>query len=43
MNNYFMPGTIHFPLGPGKNSSLEFYCLGLMGNDQKSMRISLPV
>lgn len=42
MNNYFMPGTIHFPLGPGNNSALEFYCLGLMGNDQKSMRISLP-
>lgn len=37
-NNYFMPGTLHFPLGPSRENKIDFYCLGLKGIDDKSMR-----
>ncbi|MFQ5685029.1 MAG: hypothetical protein ACE5GV_00060 [Candidatus Scalindua sp.] len=39
-NRVFMPGTIHFTLGPERDNKLLLYCLGLKGVDGKTLQIT---
>ena len=36
-----MPGTLHFPLGPGRKDRLFFYCLGLAGADHTTKLLTV--
>ena len=36
---YFMPGTLHFPNGPGQTTKLYIQCVGLKGADNLTYRI----
>ncbi len=40
--NILMPGTLHFPLGPGMPNKLFCYCLGLQGVDDQTLLIQAP-
>jgi len=40
LHQYFMPGTIHFPLGPGRKNELFFSCVGLKNMDNKVVKIT---
>lgn len=37
---YFMPGTLHFPRGPGLLTTFYFHCVGLNGTDNLTYRVS---
>ena len=37
--SYFMPGTLHFPLGPGASDGLVFQAVGLKGMDGETFRL----
>ncbi len=36
---YFMPGTLHFPQGPGLSTMFYFHCVGLKGDDNLTYRV----
>jgi hypothetical protein len=36
---YFMPGTLHFPRGPGLATEFYFHCVGLSAADNRTYRV----